>query len=441
MIWREVAPDGVADAGETVIARYEYDALNRRTKEFINADTDDDFDSFRHFYYTFGWQLLETRKTTDPEAAPEDLNPEFQFVWSQRYIDAPVLRDENKNADNDCTDPEDQRLFYLNDANMNVTALVNTSGTVLERYAYTPYGKVTVLNADWSPDADNKSDYDNSILYCGYYYDWETGLYHVRYRYLHHLLSWLSRNPAGPIDGNNLQQYVMSLPIIYTDPDGRFFFIPGCQRVHEPEPPEQSIQDPAVSQSELIKIDGGQPRALYPELPCGAARHYVWFKMLVEDSGSFIQHVRAEVFKFEDCNGTNLWVGPTSEEHWEAAEVHIGNIHTGRAGFVSWLFDFVRAKRLEGTDKFEINNNNDCTRGHWRLTGTSKFIPDYEISSAHWAERGRRAPTMPYRTNQPPGWSDVGGLVHIMDVEWDCCASPRTMNINVQPGVSVMISR
>jgi len=51
LIWREVAPDGVADAGETVIARYEYDALNRRTKEFINADTDDDFDSFRHFYY------------------------------------------------------------------------------------------------------------------------------------------------------------------------------------------------------------------------------------------------------------------------------------------------------------------------------------------------------------------------------------------------------
>ena len=45
---------GSPDAGETVIARYEYDALNRRTKEFVNADTDDDFDSFRHFYYTFG---------------------------------------------------------------------------------------------------------------------------------------------------------------------------------------------------------------------------------------------------------------------------------------------------------------------------------------------------------------------------------------------------
>jgi hypothetical protein len=60
-VWVDSDSDGTPDAGETVIARYEYDALNRRTKEFINTDTDDDFDSFRHFYYTFGWQLLETR--------------------------------------------------------------------------------------------------------------------------------------------------------------------------------------------------------------------------------------------------------------------------------------------------------------------------------------------------------------------------------------------
>ena len=77
---------------------------------------------------------------------------------------------------------DDHRLYYLNDANMNVTALVNTSGTVVERYVYDPYGQVTVLDSttggqtDWAADADGDFDVDNEILYCGYRYDPETGL-------------------------------------------------------------------------------------------------------------------------------------------------------------------------------------------------------------------------------------------------------------------------
>ena len=35
----------------------------------------------------------------------------------------------------------DKRLYYLTDANMNVTALVNTSGQVVERYEYDPCGR------------------------------------------------------------------------------------------------------------------------------------------------------------------------------------------------------------------------------------------------------------------------------------------------------------
>ena len=40
-------------------------------------------------------------------------------------------------------------MFYLGDANYNVTALVNMSGQVVERYAYDPYGTVTVYTPDW----------------------------------------------------------------------------------------------------------------------------------------------------------------------------------------------------------------------------------------------------------------------------------------------------
>ena len=43
--------------------------------------------------------------------------------------------------------------YYCHDANFNVTAVVNASGTVLERYAYTPYGELTVLDANFAPEA------------------------------------------------------------------------------------------------------------------------------------------------------------------------------------------------------------------------------------------------------------------------------------------------
>ena len=100
----------------------------------------------------------------------------------------------------------DERLFYSQDANFNVTALVEADGDVAERYDYDAYGRVTVLEpTDWSKDSDNQSDYGNDILYCGYRHDPETGLYHVRHRMYHVTLGrWMQRDPVGYADGANL---------------------------------------------------------------------------------------------------------------------------------------------------------------------------------------------------------------------------------------------
>ena len=102
---------------------------------------------------------------------------------------------------------------------MNVTALMGTDGTVLERYVYDPYGKVTIYDDDWS-DTRGTSSYDNNILFCGYYHDWETGLYHVRNRYYHEQLGWITRDPAGYVDGMSLYQYCGSRATAAVDPMG-----------------------------------------------------------------------------------------------------------------------------------------------------------------------------------------------------------------------------
>ena len=85
-------------------------------------------------------------------------------MWSPRYIDAAILRDDNADTDGQC---DDARLYFLTDANMNVTTLVDPAGDALERYTYTPYGAVTFRNPNWSLRNPASSNYTNATLYTG----------------------------------------------------------------------------------------------------------------------------------------------------------------------------------------------------------------------------------------------------------------------------------
>jgi len=79
-----------------------------------------------------------------------------------------------------------ERLYALQDANWNVTTMVNASGVVQERY-YTAYGEPEFLNASFSPVTLGGA-YNWETLYAAYRWDAATGLYQVRWRYLHPLL-------------------------------------------------------------------------------------------------------------------------------------------------------------------------------------------------------------------------------------------------------------
>jgi len=105
-----------------------------------------------------------------------------------------------------------------------ITAIADTSGGVVERYDYDPYGAVTVLDDDWTLDSaggDGLSDVDNEILFAGYRHDPESALYHVRFRMYHPTLGrWLQRDRVEYIDGMNVYEYVGSDPISLVDPLG-----------------------------------------------------------------------------------------------------------------------------------------------------------------------------------------------------------------------------
>ncbi len=205
----------VSDGG-ILIAKYEYDGTGRRIVKQADTEAPAGIDHYEHYYYN-GVQMIEMRDTDNPSAVPKSLAPDSRYIWSPRYIDALILRDRDTNGDGDF----DQRLYYLSDANMNVTALFDSATrTVVERYVYDPYGKVTVYNANWSATQD-PSEIDNAYLYTGRRLDAETGLYFYRARYYHPGLgAFVARDPLGMVDGANLYNYVLSNPLLFVDPLG-----------------------------------------------------------------------------------------------------------------------------------------------------------------------------------------------------------------------------
>ena len=221
----------VVSGSQTVMMRY--DGIGRRVRKYSVADPGYEA-TVNDYYYNCSWQLLEVRKDVKTWSwtagyEPSLANPVYeQYVWSARYIDAPVLRDRDTGTGGDLGtigSGLDERLYYLTDAHMNVTCLVNTAGQAVERYYYDPYGKMHVLDGstggqtDWADDADNESDVDNDVLFSGYQRDFETGLYNVRNRVYHPLLGrWLQRDPLGYVSGMSMYGYYGQ--VTYRDPSG-----------------------------------------------------------------------------------------------------------------------------------------------------------------------------------------------------------------------------
>jgi len=194
------------------VAEYFYDGLNRRIRKITYDANEDEVSDTRYLYD--GWRCIEERDVNDSSEL------RARYVYGGLYVDEPVRMYRDTNDNGDFTDEGDTNVYYLQDRLFNVAALTDTDGAIVERTWYEPYGQPT-NRRESDDDETTASHFGNPMLFCGYRYDDETELYHVRRRYYHPALGrWISRDLEGYVDGTNLYEYVGSEAVGAVDPSG-----------------------------------------------------------------------------------------------------------------------------------------------------------------------------------------------------------------------------
>ena len=219
--------------GKRTVGEYQYDALGRRIVKRVYDESTGDLTEVRHFYYSHDWRVLQERLAIAPEGQkPWESRLDRQYVWGVRGADDLILRDrDTKQTPNGVPN---ERQYALADDNGNIISLYDVqheysavpAKRLVERIEYDAYGRPRFMDKDFGSLSESGKDW--SVLYGGYYYDAETGLYHVRNRMYHPLYGrWLQTDPSGFGDSYNLYQYALSNPLTYRDPMGRFVIVGG----------------------------------------------------------------------------------------------------------------------------------------------------------------------------------------------------------------------
>jgi len=153
-------------------------------------------------------------------------NPERHFVYGS-YVDEPLIlaREATRRLTGSSELTARTRflsslVYYHRNRKYDIVGITGAAGAVLERYTYTPYGEVTILD----PTAlvvRTVSAVDNPYAYTGRRWEPETGLYYFRARYYGPKLGrFLGRDPLGYVDGSNLYCHLLANPVGHVDPTG-----------------------------------------------------------------------------------------------------------------------------------------------------------------------------------------------------------------------------
>ena len=119
---------------------------------------------------------------------------------------------------------ETELYYYLVNAQGDVAAILDSSGTMVASYNYDAWGSCTVYNSSDAAIGDL-----NPLRYRSYYYDAETGFYYLQSRYYDPAICrFINADTFATTDANgflsaNMFAYCENNPVNYSDANGRSF--------------------------------------------------------------------------------------------------------------------------------------------------------------------------------------------------------------------------
>ena len=345
-------------AGGSVVASYQYDGAFRRATKTISGTT-------RHYYYSDQWQVLEERVGGASSA-------DRSYVWGIRSIDDLVLRDRMTGgggswsgssmsaSESGSSSPGVERLYALADA-MSVRAVVDAGGLVLERYGYDGFGVPSYMDASFA--SRSASAYEWETLFDAYRYDLETGLYQVRYRYLHpNLGRWVSRDPIGEAGGLKLYGFVGNDPVDWVDPLGLSIQPPATPPVGIPvegDPNARWVMGPKTGAR--VKWVPDRPVPGYPNQTLSWSPDEYWKRVSPSGSGESRYSHRAIPLSREQAHNNQAQRLPKSGPGSRCIAVGTGVVASTVAGAAAGLDSVVSsgayADMYQAAQRGELNGD------------------------------------------------------------------------------------
>jgi RHS repeat-associated protein len=273
--------------GGTTIAAYAYDAVGRRVQQTESSTATD-------IYFDNQWRDVEEQVSSVVQT---------RYVWSPINQDAMVLRDDQPSGGS-----LTRRIWVQQDANWDVTSIVSSSGSVVERYVYDPYGAVTYLTATWG--SASTSAYGWQYLFQSGRLDGASALFVFERRdYTATLGRWVEVDPLRyQAADNDLYRSEDNEPASNLDPSGTQI-IPGrsdpkevWKHFHPGEPypgPSPSPTPPALPPMPVRPSPPRDPGPqLYPVTPGGPGS---WEFQQQLDKDNWL--------KWYDANFWQIWLG------------------------------------------------------------------------------------------------------------------------------------
>ena len=133
---------------------------------------------YNNYMYTYNDQGLRTSKSISNVTTKYYYDGDKLITEVTPTSQLDFLYDENQQLYGFIYN-NNEKYFYIRDFMQNILGIVDTNGSLVVKYGYTAYGKITSITGSLA----NTIGAYNPFRYKGYYYDTETNMYYCNSRY------------------------------------------------------------------------------------------------------------------------------------------------------------------------------------------------------------------------------------------------------------------